>query len=73
MIRFLGIPEHGSGVQVHAENTSITEWVRTVDRWRLVRFNDVADLSGPRRDAVRSAVPAWLDDEVTCAPIDQQV
>jgi 2,3-bisphosphoglycerate-dependent phosphoglycerate mutase len=73
VIRFLGLPEHGSGVQLHAENTSITEWVRTARRWRLVRFNDVAHLGGPGRDAVRSAVPAWLDNEVTRAPVDQQV
>jgi 2,3-bisphosphoglycerate-dependent phosphoglycerate mutase len=73
MIRFLGIPNNGSGVQLHAENTSITEWVWTGSRWRLVRFNDVAHLGGPGHDAVRSTVPAWVDQEIVRAAVDQQV
>lgn len=73
MIRFLGLPDHGSGAQLHAENTSITEWVRTGYRWRLVRFNDVAHLAGPGREAVRSVIPSWVDEEIRRAAIDQQV
>jgi 2,3-bisphosphoglycerate-dependent phosphoglycerate mutase len=73
MIRFLGLPDHGSGAQLHAENTSITEWVRTGQRWRLVRFNDVAHLGGPGREEVRSIVPAWVDLEIEKLQSDQQV
>lgn len=73
MIRFLGIPEHGAGAQLHAENTSITEWARTGQRWRLVRFNDVAHLGGSGADAVRSIIPAWVDEEIGRAAVDQQV
>jgi 2,3-bisphosphoglycerate-dependent phosphoglycerate mutase len=73
MIRFLGIPDDGAGTQLHAENTSITEWVRTVYRWRLVRFNDVAHLGGPGREAVRSVVPAWVDEDTDRSAVDQQV
>ncbi|MGA8297228.1 MAG: histidine phosphatase family protein [Acidimicrobiales bacterium] len=73
MIRFLGLPEHGSGAQLHAENTSITEWVRTGHRWRLIRFNDVAHLFGPGREDVRSMVPAWVNADSDRAAVDQQV
>lgn len=73
LIRFLGVPFDGTGVQLHAENTSLTEWVRTGRRWRLVRFNDVAHLGGPGREAVRSMVPSWVDEEVRRAAVDQQV
>ncbi|MGB9113293.1 MAG: histidine phosphatase family protein [Acidimicrobiales bacterium] len=73
MIRFLGLPDNGAGAQLHAENTSITEWVRTGYRWRLVRFNDVAHLGGSGREAVRSVVPAWVDEEIDRSAVDQQV
>jgi broad specificity phosphatase PhoE len=73
LIRFLGIPDNGSGVQLHAENTSLTEWVFTGTRWRLVRFNDVAHLVGPGRAAVRSIPPVWVDEEIVRAAADQQV
>jgi probable phosphoglycerate mutase len=36
----------GERYWVDIDNTSITEWRRTDDRWHLVRFNDVAHLLG---------------------------
>ena len=52
MIRFLDLPDNGRHVQLHAENASITEWLYTGVRWRLVRFNDSAHLLGPDRTEV---------------------
>jgi 2,3-bisphosphoglycerate-dependent phosphoglycerate mutase len=59
MIRFLGLPEHGAGVRLHADNTSITEWRHTGRRWRLVRYNDAAHLhsaNGP----LHALPPEWV-------------
>jgi probable phosphoglycerate mutase len=63
LIRFLGLPEHGTGVRLHAENTSITEWRHTGRRWRLVRYNDAAHLAEPSM-ALRAEPPEWVFTEV---------
>lgn len=54
MVSFLGLPYQGSLVQMHVENTSLTEWVLDTrpeapqhpPRWRLVRYNDFAHIAG---------------------------
>jgi probable phosphoglycerate mutase len=44
MIRFLGLAEHGAGVRLHPEHSSMTEWQHVGTKWRLVRYNDAAHL-----------------------------
>ena len=48
MLSLLGLPaQRPPTADLMVENTSITEWERLDDgRWRLVRFNDTAHLSG---------------------------
>jgi len=62
LISFLGLSEHGNGVRLHVDNTSITEWRHTGRRWRLVRYNDAAHLhaaSGP----LHAEPPEWVFKE----------
>ena len=63
-IRFLELPDNGSGVQLHVDNTSITEWLYTGRRWRLVRLNDAAHLFDTAERDLRPLTPPWVDDEV---------
>jgi probable phosphoglycerate mutase len=63
MISFLGLPSHGAGVRLHAENASITEWHHTGRMWRLVRYNDAAHLAEPEWSQHRSPVPAWVSTD----------
>lgn len=62
LIAFLDLPEHGNGVRLHAENTSITEWRHTGRRWRLVRYNDAAHLA-ESDGALRAEPPEWVFTE----------
>lgn len=73
-IRFLGLSDHGGGVQLHVDNTSITEWVHTGRRWRLVRLNDAGHLFGtPGRD-ILPRTPIWVDVEDSLSEAaDQQL
>jgi 2,3-bisphosphoglycerate-dependent phosphoglycerate mutase len=73
MIRFLELPDLGRHVQLHTENASITEWLYTGVRWRLMRFNDAAHLRGPDRTAISPVNPAWVDSETALPRRAQQV
>jgi len=65
LIRFLGLPEHGSTVRFHAEHTSLTEWQHTGMRWRLVRYNDDAHLAEPDvASELHTPPPLWVHTEV---------
>jgi probable phosphoglycerate mutase len=59
LIRFLDLPNHGNGVRLHVDNTSITEWRHTGRRWRLVRYNDAAHLHSSG-GALHAAPPDWV-------------
>ncbi len=64
LIRFLGLPEHGSQIRLHAEHTSMTEWHHTGRRWRLVRYNDAAHLHEPEHSGeLLAPPPEWVHTE----------
>jgi len=66
LIRFLGLPEHGSLTRFHPDNASITEWAFTGARWWLVRFNDAAHLDPhpPHEpEGLRIPAPVWVRRE----------
>ena len=44
MLRFLKMDEQYRAARFITENSSMTEWTRRGDRWRLVRYNDAAHL-----------------------------
>jgi probable phosphoglycerate mutase len=44
MLRFLQMDEQYRAARFITENSSLTEWTRRRDRWRLVRYNDAAHL-----------------------------
>jgi len=44
MLRFLQMDEQYRAARFITENSSLTEWTRRGDRWRLVRYNDAAHL-----------------------------
>jgi probable phosphoglycerate mutase len=44
MLRLLRMDEGYRAARFVTENTSLTEWTRRGDRWRLVRYNDDAHL-----------------------------
>ena len=46
MLRFLQMDEPYRAARFVTENSSMTEWTRRGDRWRLVRYNDAAHLQG---------------------------
>ncbi|MGH8907298.1 MAG: histidine phosphatase family protein [Egibacteraceae bacterium] len=60
MIALLGLPFHGAMVDLHVENTSITQWQLDhhqhvpgrPPRWSLVRYNDAAHLAEVDADRV---------------------
>ena len=66
VIRFLGIPQNGSGFKGYADNSSITEWEWTGRRWWFVRYNDGAHLDaaewGTER-GLRTVPPGWVGTE----------
>jgi broad specificity phosphatase PhoE len=48
LVAFLPLGAQRSRLGLATEHTSLTEWERTGDRWRLLRYNDAAHLcSGP--------------------------
>ena len=60
MIRLLEIPDKGGRVRLHPDNSSLTEWAYTGERWWLVRFNDAAHLDpaqGYTRESLRIPPP----------------
>lgn len=66
LIRFLGLPGHGSLARLHPDNSSMTEWAHTGGRWWLVRFNDAAHLDPhPPHEPVGLRIPApdWVREE----------
>jgi probable phosphoglycerate mutase len=63
LVRFLGLPAHGSLARFYPDNASMTEWAFTGTRWWLVRFNDAAHLDPfPPQEPVglRVPVPSWV-------------
>lgn len=44
MLRFLQMDPQYRAARFVTENSSLTEWLRRGDRWRLVRYNDAAHL-----------------------------
>jgi probable phosphoglycerate mutase len=44
MLRFLQMDEQYRAARFITENSSLTEWTRRGERWRLVRYNDAAHL-----------------------------
>ena len=65
LVRFLGLPDHGSQVRFHAEHTSLTEWHHTGRRWRLVRYNDASHLTEPALTTdLLTPPPVWVHTEV---------
>ena len=44
MLRFLAMDPQYRPARFVTENSSVTEWTRRRDRWRLVRYNDAAHL-----------------------------
>ena len=63
LVRFLGLPEHGSLTRLHPDNASMTEWAFTGSRWWLVRFNDAAHLDPHpvhEPEGLRIPAPVWV-------------
>jgi hypothetical protein len=44
MLSFLPFPPSTRRLGLPTEHTSLTEWERVGERWRLVRYNDAAHL-----------------------------
>ncbi len=66
LVRFLRLPEHGGLARFHPDNSSLTEWAFTGDRWWLVRFNDAAHLDPHPEDVprgLRIPAPDWVTNE----------
>ncbi len=66
MIRFLELPDHGSHLRGHPDNSSITEWAWTGSRWWLVRYNDAAHLENETWGATRGLripPPGWVGSD----------
>lgn len=65
IVRFLELPDHGSHMRGHADNSSMTEWSWTGTRWWLVRYNDAAHLDREAWGAhgLRIAPPGWVGRE----------
>lgn len=68
VVRFLGIPNNGPGFRTFADNSSITEWEWTGQRWWFVRYNDAAHLDAGEWGTpmgLRLAPPYWVGEEPT--------
>jgi probable phosphoglycerate mutase len=75
VIRFLEIPANGAGFRGYADNSSITEWEWTGERWWFVRYNDAAHLDAAGWGAgmgLRLAPPGWVSGEGSPSPAGQQ-
>lgn len=64
MIRFLGLARDGTGVRLHPEHASITEWQHTGSKWRLVRYNDAGHLAEPEALGSRTPTPRWIERDL---------
>jgi probable phosphoglycerate mutase len=73
LIRLLRLPDHGTTTSLYPENASLTEWRHTGLRWRLVRYNDTAHLTGLSSVQRTRALP-WAVSPVPSPsrPADQQ-
>jgi probable phosphoglycerate mutase len=65
MIRLLELADHGNGVRLHPEHTSLTEWQHVGTKWRLVRYSDAAHLLGltgapGEHEGLHSEPPSWV-------------
>lgn len=68
LIRFLGIAGNGLGFRGYADNSSITEWEWTGQRWWFVRYNDAGHLDATEwgtKKGLRLAPPYWVGEETT--------
>jgi broad specificity phosphatase PhoE len=66
LIRFLGLPDHGSALRWYTDNSSITEWCWTGRYWWLVRYNDAAHLDNETWGSsrrLRVPAPYWVMED----------